>query len=402
MNPLPMTIRLALRASAAILCAILVPAAAAESPSSRGEADVLPAQDLDRVFTLDEAAQFLRVAPAEVERSALDGALPGRRIGQEWRFSKIALIQWLNQDRPLRIAAATPGPSGAAAAGAAPLRRTELAQIAGRGAAAGAPAAAPPQAVGERPAARTAEEVALRDSALLLRKGQSALEFGLSYARAEKTFLPTLRTEQSTATASLSIRHGLRDNLQLSASLPYRTQRTTLYAPDRLSTHSNQLGDAALGLLGVAWRENSGRPALIWSLSAIAPTGPGDAGIGAGASLTRSLDPVVLFASMNYLHGIRTDINDPDRNLAKHNLAYNAGFAFAANDSVAFAAQLIGSRRNYGRNDSGIWLPREQHQLQLGLTYLLSPGLYVEPTVAFGLGSSTPDVTLGINIPYNF
>lgn len=401
MNPLPMTIRLALRASAAILCATLALVAAAESPSSRSEADVLPAQDLDRVFTLDEAAQFLRVAPAEVERSALDGALPGRRIGREWRFSKIALIQWLNQDRPLRIAAATPALSGAPSA-AAPLRRSELAQIAGRGAAAGAPAAAPPQSVGERPAARTAEEVALRDSALLLRKGQSALEFGLSYARAEKTFLPTLRTEQSTATASLSIRHGLRDNLQLSASLPYRTQRTTLYAPDRLSTHSNQLGDAALGLLGVALRENSGRPALIWSLSAIAPTGPGDAGIGAGASLTRSLDPVVLFASMNYLYGIRTDINDPDRNLAKHNLAYNAGFAFAANDSVAFAAQLIGSRRNYGRNDSGIWLPREQHQLQLGLTYLLSPGLYVEPTVAFGLGSSTPDVTLGINIPYNF
>lgn len=53
MNPLLMTIRLALRASAAILCATLgLAAAAAESPPSRGEADVLPAQDLDRVFTL--------------------------------------------------------------------------------------------------------------------------------------------------------------------------------------------------------------------------------------------------------------------------------------------------------------------------------------------------------------
>jgi excisionase family DNA binding protein len=47
------------------------------------------------VLTLAEAAAYLRVAEEEVLRLANLQELPGRRIGGEWRFLKIALQDWL-------------------------------------------------------------------------------------------------------------------------------------------------------------------------------------------------------------------------------------------------------------------------------------------------------------------
>jgi excisionase family DNA binding protein len=47
------------------------------------------------VLTLEEAAAFLRVEAIAVEESARRGELPGRRLGGEWRFSRDALLAWL-------------------------------------------------------------------------------------------------------------------------------------------------------------------------------------------------------------------------------------------------------------------------------------------------------------------
>lgn len=49
----------------------------------------------DAVLTLAEAAAYLRVAEAAVEQLAVDEAIPARRVGGEWRFSKAALEDWL-------------------------------------------------------------------------------------------------------------------------------------------------------------------------------------------------------------------------------------------------------------------------------------------------------------------
>jgi excisionase family DNA binding protein len=50
---------------------------------------------LEEVLTLPEAAALLRV-PADVVRAkALAGELPGRLLGEEWRFARAALLSWL-------------------------------------------------------------------------------------------------------------------------------------------------------------------------------------------------------------------------------------------------------------------------------------------------------------------
>jgi excisionase family DNA binding protein len=47
------------------------------------------------VLTLGEAAALLRVDEASVVSAAERGDLPGRRIGEEWRFARDALLVWL-------------------------------------------------------------------------------------------------------------------------------------------------------------------------------------------------------------------------------------------------------------------------------------------------------------------
>jgi excisionase family DNA binding protein len=47
------------------------------------------------VLTLSEAAIYLRVAEEDVVRLVHLQALPGRRIGSDWRFLKAGLRDWL-------------------------------------------------------------------------------------------------------------------------------------------------------------------------------------------------------------------------------------------------------------------------------------------------------------------
>jgi excisionase family DNA binding protein len=50
------------------------------------------------VLTLEEAAALLRVEDAALLEIAERGDIPGQRIGQQWRFSRTALLAWLDHD----------------------------------------------------------------------------------------------------------------------------------------------------------------------------------------------------------------------------------------------------------------------------------------------------------------
>jgi excisionase family DNA binding protein len=49
------------------------------------------------VLTLEEVAELLSVEPDAVAELASSGALPGRRIGEAWRFARSAVLEWLSQ-----------------------------------------------------------------------------------------------------------------------------------------------------------------------------------------------------------------------------------------------------------------------------------------------------------------
>ncbi len=54
--------------------------------------------DLPDVLTPAQAAAFLQVDEDAVRALAEEGRLPGRRIGDEWRFARAALLAWLAGD----------------------------------------------------------------------------------------------------------------------------------------------------------------------------------------------------------------------------------------------------------------------------------------------------------------
>jgi excisionase family DNA binding protein len=47
------------------------------------------------VLTLADVAELLGVEPELVEQLAGEGELPGRRIGDSWRFARSAVLAWL-------------------------------------------------------------------------------------------------------------------------------------------------------------------------------------------------------------------------------------------------------------------------------------------------------------------
>lgn len=66
------------------------------------------ADSTPNVLTLAEAAAYLRVGEDELLKLVPQQELPGRQIGQEWRFLRPALDRWLStpssRDRLLRHA----------------------------------------------------------------------------------------------------------------------------------------------------------------------------------------------------------------------------------------------------------------------------------------------------------
>jgi excisionase family DNA binding protein len=59
-----------------------------------GRADFRP-NPAPEVLTLEGAAELLQLEPDAVAELAAAGELPGRRIGDEWRFSRAAVLAWL-------------------------------------------------------------------------------------------------------------------------------------------------------------------------------------------------------------------------------------------------------------------------------------------------------------------
>ena len=52
--------------------------------------------DPPEVMNTEQAAQFLQVEEKVVIELAEAGKLPGRKLGKDWRFSRVALVAWLS------------------------------------------------------------------------------------------------------------------------------------------------------------------------------------------------------------------------------------------------------------------------------------------------------------------
>ena len=50
---------------------------------------------MDKVLTLDEVAQFLKVHPSTVYRLLKQHEIPAFKMGSDWRFNQASIEEWI-------------------------------------------------------------------------------------------------------------------------------------------------------------------------------------------------------------------------------------------------------------------------------------------------------------------
>lgn len=367
------------------------------------------------VMTLQEASAFLRTPEAELAGLAASGDAPGRRIGAEWRFSRRALEAWLAADWRLVTVAVPPSRRPVA------LDDAALAATVGAGTAA-APATdgtAPPAAnggtsaapIGEAPEEETAEQVFLRDERILLAPGAASLDLGFFYSRLDSDRLiltgaqPGLATEEQTFyTTSLLGRYGVAEDTEIFAGVVYGVEDSDIFAGGRNLglTSDFDVGDARFGVRRTILREASWRPDVVLTLEGGAPLKNSSASLGAGLSFVKSYDPAVLFGSVNYRHTFSRDFADVTLLEPEDRIDATFGYALALNESLSLSSAVSGVFLFADDFTNARLRGQELFSLDFGLTARVAEGLYVEPSVAFGLNGPSDTFTLGLNIPYRF
>ncbi|MDO6426107.1 helix-turn-helix domain-containing protein [Thalassotalea sp. 1_MG-2023] len=53
----------------------------------------------DEILTLKEVAEYLKLAEKTAYRLALEGKLPGFKVGGSWRFQREDILKWIEEQK---------------------------------------------------------------------------------------------------------------------------------------------------------------------------------------------------------------------------------------------------------------------------------------------------------------
>jgi hypothetical protein len=230
-----------------------------------------------------------------------------------------------------------------------------------------------------------------------------------------------LNNAQHSFGGSLSFDYGIWDNLTFSTTLPvvyqYDTQKDVSKAA---------LGDVSLGLRYQPFPVVSGgvNTTLFGTLSTatgdspykINPntevsSGKGYYSLGGGVSLSRVIDPVVLFGSMGYTLAFNaTGLNQEQstRVLKKVDPGDSLSFSFGLAYSLSYDVSISGSYQQsynfpskYYFDDGSVVQSQDSTTgvMNMSLGLRTSSNRIVNVSFGFGLTPDSPDVMLGISLP---
>jgi len=348
-------------------------------------------------LTLPEAADLLRIDVAEVERLAERKEIPGRRIGESWRFSCAALIAWLNGDSfnvdlpDVKPTETTPGQAAKAEPAGAPTPGGQDTPI------------------GEAPKARPADDIFLRGQRVLLGRGEAVVDFGQFYARSRDYQLASINgavglatVERRLLTTLLVGRVGIFEETELFASTTFNNLDSRLFlgTTNLAGSGRSAVGATAAGIRRTLFRERVGRPDVIVAINGQMPTGDASAAVGGGLVLVKSIDPVVLFANTNYAHTFRR--SGVTRVEPENSVDLSMGYGLGLNDSVAISMAVSGLFAGTTTVDNATLRSSALISGRFGLTMSLAEGLYIEPSVSFGLSGPGTSFAFGVTMPYRF
>lgn len=270
-------------------------------------------------------------------------------------------------------------------------------------------------------------------------------------------FLGTISIDEVDAdifTADLTLRYGVSDRLFVDGSVPflYRTSNFrsggaggAANVPAETRVSDQGLGDVSIGASYQIFAETARRPNVVVSGRIKLPTGQQPFGIefievegtegnlqvprslatgsgvwGAslGISALKTMDPMVVFGSINYFRNFERGFGDIDENpgdqpgrVAIGNaFQFGAGLAYALNEtssiSMSYSQRLV--ERSRLKLDSAEDFQRVVGSqaniglVNLGATFSLGRSLSLISTVGIGLTDDSPDMVVGLRLPYRF
>ena len=263
--------------------------------------------------------------------------------------------------------------------------------------------------IGEAPEERDADEIFLRGQRVLLGQGDVVLDFGQFYSRSDDLRLALVDNAVALATLERTVlttvlvgRLGIGRETEVFAATSLTRQANRLFvgSTDLAEDARSELGNSAVGIRHTFLKEGSGRPDIIASFDAQIPRKDDPYVVGGGMVFVKSIDPVVLFSGVNYHRSLRRDRSDGTRQEAANSLDVSLGYALALNDTLAISTAASGAFIRASADTASRRV--DVFSLRLALTSVLARGLYVEPSVTFGLSGPGQSFTMGITVPYSF
>ena len=236
--------------------------------------------------------------------------------------------------------------------------------------------------------------------------------------------------------STTSIRYGVLRWLELSLSLPagYTNRSTNTSPGTQVNRTVSGLGDVLLQANARVVDQTRDWPGVVVSLGAYFPTGnspynftgyqldrpnaartpnptdvlsyyytQGDWGVRSNLQLYKTVDPLILF------FGIGTNYYLPQRFNGYSvstgvSLNYNFGFSFAASEKTTLGFTINGAYLPGIRVDNRTVFGSSGEPItaRLSLIQRIAKGMYIEPSVVFGLNQDAPDFGLGLGLRARF
>jgi hypothetical protein len=269
----------------------------------------------------------------------------------------------------------------------------------------------------------------------LLKAGGVALTYGVNYSyfrnsvidiaiSSNSSSLTRFRIEddaQHTVTNDISLDYGVWNNLTFNFDAPFISKLDT-----NSGIKASGLGDISFGVRWQPFPLKNGLPTttLFGSLSTATGASPYDIdlnnnlamgkgfySLSGGVSVSKVIDPVVLFASGSYGYGLPlTDVDqlrgsriltrvDPGDSIGlSFGMAYSLNYDVSVSGSVQVSAGLP---TKFTFQDGSIVNSADQvtSVFNMGLSLRTSPKRIVNLTFGFGLTPDSPNLILGFNLP---
>lgn len=326
-------------------------------------------------------------------------------------------------------------------------------------------AQAPQEPVGERPAEeRTQPDVAavFEERGLLTPPGSWVVEPALQYVHSSSTtvaidgftILPAIaiglidisEVQRDTLTASLALRYGLTERLEVGLRLPYVWRDESLRrreilegseTPQVADSSGEDLGDVELGLHLQFNRADTGKPFFIGNLRVKSitgtspfevdrvpatnpdgsdsgvdilleqPTGSGFWSVQPSLTMIYPTDPAVIYGNISYLWNLERDQGEDYGRIDPGDaLGLSLGTGISLNNRTSISLGYDHSMV-FETDREGVTLDPVFERIQVGsfiwgLSQRLSPRTSLNLSVAVGATSAAPDTQVSLRLPMRF